>query len=168
VTTLTRHMLDAARSVPEKYDVVIDVGGFIELDEFLKGFNKTSEEEVTREDLEDVLQKNPHLFITEEDRFAAITGHSPEVVPYPIKKPPRLLYACDNGSFSVRHPLYLSVQDAEDSLSKKQKTRNAIISVEAEKAYMDGVPFYFFHGRWYFDGAPLKYLALIDMLSVSP
>ena len=176
---LSKEVSYALRHAPWEYELEMDEQGFVPISQLLTALDETGhyEKNVTIEDLRHMMEvsdKKRHEIIG--DKIRALYGHS---IPMHIKKeemiPPDVLYhgtthrALDRILKEGLKPMsrqyvHLS-KDVDTALSvgKRRDDKPVLLSVDAKKAYEDGIKFYLGNDKVVLaDYVPSEYLKVIS------
>lgn len=166
------------RHNPEKYGLRLDEYGFVDLQDFLNAMNRMHhfQPKLTEMRIREIMHdSDKKRFEIKNGKICALYGHS---VPGIIKRrksiPPKILYHGTAHRFlkSIekegllpmgRQYVHLSTYIAmAASVGKRRDQHPAILIVNAEKAYKDGIDFYVGNDEvWLCNHLPWKYLKLI-------
>jgi putative RNA 2'-phosphotransferase len=161
------------RHEPETLGLSLEPGGWVEVDDLIKGFSK-AHFNITREQLETVVQENDKQRFSFDDtglKIRANQGHSTEVdLQLEPQTPPDVLYhgtATDvletilhNGlKRMARHHVHLST-DKEMMLKVGQRHgKPVLLKVKAKEMQEAGYKFYLSaNGVWLTDEVPAEFL----------
>lgn len=176
---LSKEVSYALRHAPWEYELEVDEEGFVPVSQLLAALDETGhyERSVTVEDLRHMMEvsdKKRHEIVG--DKIRALYGHS---IPMHIKKektvPPDVLYhgtthkALDRILKEGLKPMsrqyvHLS-KDIGTALlvGKRRDDKPVLLSVDAKKAYEDGIKFYLGNDKVVLtDYVPSKYLKVIS------
>lgn len=176
---LSKEVSYALRHAPWEYELEMDEEGFVPIPQLLHALNETNhyEREVTIEDLHHMMEvsdKKRHEIVG--DKIRALYGHS---IPMHIRKeetiPPDVLYhgtthkSIDRILKEGLKPMsrqYVHLSKDTDTailVGKRRDDKPVILSVDAKKAYEDGVKFYLGNDKVVLaDCVPPKYLKVIS------
>lgn len=157
-TKLSKEISYALRHAPWEYELELDNGGFVPVEQLINAVNESGnyERNITVNDLEHIIEisdKKRHEI--QGDKIRALYGHS---VPMHITKepvaPPDILYhgtthkafyaIMNNGLKPMgRQYVHLSVDtDTAAQVGKRRDSNPVILRVDSVKAYKDGILFY--------------------------
>ena len=175
---ISKKMSYCLRHNPGKYGLKLDEYGFVNLQDFLNAMNRMHhfQPKLTEMKIREIMQdSDKERFEIKNGRICALYGHS---VPGIIKRkkvvPPKVLYHGTAHRFlkSIekegllpmgRQYVHLSTDiEMAISVGKRRDPQPAILLINAEKAYRDGIDFYIGNDEvWLSDHVPSEYLTLI-------
>lgn len=174
---LSKKMSYALRHNPDKYGLSLARDGSVSLDRFLRAMNQMHnfDPPLTEESIRQVMaHADKQRFAIEDGRIRALYGHSFQVtVEHREAQPPAVLYhgtahrflpsIMEMGLLPMgRQFVHLSsdVETAEQ-VGRRRDQKPAILRVDAEQAYEDGITFYIGNDKvWLAETMPPKYLSL--------
>lgn len=173
---LSKVVSHALRHEPKNYGLILGKDGWVPLDSLLSGLKKINWlNEVKEEDISlmiELSEKKRHEL--KEGMIRALYGHSAEVeLAYIENTPPTKLY---HGTSKSSLPLIMAEglkpmkrQYVHLSLNKnlayevgrRKDKEPVILKIDAEKAFTDGVKFYFADNIWLAEFVPVKFIETI-------
>lgn len=156
-------LLDVLRHKPESIGMSLDDEGFLPIEDFLYGANRSGYLDYTEGTLQAVLEAGDGtLFDIEGPKIRATYGHTTDQFDYPLKEPPTYLYYLiksgdrfhveSHGIISTKEkwiPLEKIPEEALATGGKRRIKDPAIVRILAKEAWDSGFSFYFFCERWY-------------------
>ena len=157
-TKLSKEISYALRHAPWEYELELDEEGFVPVEQLIHALNESGEykETITKDDILNIIEtseKKRHEL--KGSRIRALYGHT---VPSHIRKetvvPPDILYhgtshkayeiIMDSGLKPMsRQYVHLSTDtDTAVRVGKRRDKKPVILTVDAKRAYADGVVFY--------------------------
>lgn len=165
------------RHRPDRAGLALDAGGWVGVEELLRGAN-ASGFRLTREELMEVVERNDkRRFALSEDgaRIRASQGHSVEVeLGYEPRRPPRLLYHGTAAPFldsirasglnrGRRHHVHLSPDEETAARVGGRRGRPVVLEVEAGRMADEGFLFYLSaNGVWLTESVPVRHIRFPD------
>lgn len=155
---LSKEVSYALRHAPWKYELELDVNGWVNISQLLESLQSTNEWiELTKKDLQSMIEqsdKKRHEIVN--DKIRALYGHSlPQRIIKEIKQPPQTLFhgtarknissIKDNGLHPKgRQYVHLS-NDKETALEvgKRRDGQPVILTINALQAWEEGTKFYY-------------------------
>ncbi len=164
------------RHQPEALGLVLEPGGWVEMDALLRGA-ATAGMKITREELEEIVRaSDKQRFAIDEtgSRIRANQGHSTEVDLQlePGEPPAELVHGTPERNLEVilrdglkkmaRHHVHLSPDVATASKVGERRGRAAILVIDAARMHADGHAFFrSANGVWLVDSVPPVYLRVL-------
>jgi len=165
------------RHAPEKAGLILDDGGWVDIDRLLSGL-KDMKRSMTRERLQEVVETNDKKRFTISDdgmRIRAAQGHSVKIKhDFVAVTPPEILYhgtalrflesikAQGLKSMSRQH-VHLSADTQTARQVGQRHGKPVIIMIQSQIMAADGHSFYQSdNGVWLTDNVPVKYLNFKD------
>ncbi len=151
----SRWMAYVLRHNPQRYDLVPDRHGYVELEAFVQIAQRRYREADAKAVRQLVVASHPDRFEVASDRLRARYGHSIPVEPVgtPVEPPPTLYHGTEPSRADVilaegLHPegrvmvhLSQTVDDAV-SVARRRTETPAVLTVQAREASRDGCAFY--------------------------
>ncbi len=177
-TELSKEISYALRHAPWEYELELDENGWVSVDQLLNALRENSKwENVTEEDLRYIIDnsdKKRHEI--SNGKIRAFYGHSiPQKIVKEASEPPKILYHGTPVRFTgsimksgllpnKRQYVHLSADiDTALQVGKRRDDNPAILVIDAETAWKDGIMFYLGNDKvWLADTVPAKYIKVMQ------
>lgn len=173
---LSMEISKALRHEPEKYGLIIDNNGWVNIDDLIYSLKQKKWNSICIKDLEIMIKnskKKRHEICS--NKIRALYGHSIFVnINKKSTKPPKYLYHGTVKKFiesikkkglipKGRQYVYLSSDIATAiEVAERRNDEPIILIINAEKAFNEGILFYIVEGNiWISNSIPLKYINII-------
>lgn len=172
---ISKKITYALRHNPEKYGLHLASDGSVEMGTFLRAMNDMHhfDPPLTEADIRKIMEHaDKQRFAIEDGRIRALYGHSFQVkVEHEEAVPPAILYHGTAHRFydsimekgllpMVRQYVHMSADiETAQQVGKRRDNHPLILTVDAARAYADGVVFYVGNDKvWLADRIPPEYL----------
>ncbi|WP_396136430.1 RNA 2'-phosphotransferase [Clostridium sp. SHJSY1] len=164
----------ALRHAPWEYELELDEGGWVSVEQLLTALKENSKwESITKEDLEYIIKNSDKKrYELVDEKIRALYGHS---VPMKILKesqePPDVLFHGTARRFMEsiknlglqpkgRQYVHLSADiETAFQVGKRHDNKPVLLMIDAKKAWKDGIKFYLGNDKvWLADYVPSKYI----------
>lgn len=176
---ISKKMSYCLRHNPGKYGLKLDEYGFVDLQDFLNAMNRMHhfQPKLTEMKIREIMQdSDKDRFEIKNGKICALYGHSmPGIIKRKKAVPPKALYHGTAHRFlkSIekegllpmgRQYVHLSTDiEMAISVGKRKDPKPAILLIDAQKAYQDGIDFYVGNDEvWLCDHVPSEYLTLME------
>ncbi len=176
-TELSKEISYALRHAPWEYELELDENGWVSVEQLLNALRENNKwQNVTEKDLHFIIEnsdKKRHEI--SNGKIRAFYGHSiPQKIVKEAAEPPKILYHGTPVRFTgsimksgllpnKRQYVHLSADiDTALQVGKRRDDNPAILVIDAETAWKDGVKFYLGNDKvWLADTVPAKYIKIM-------
>ena len=171
---MSKEISYALRHAPWEYELEMDEGGWVPIEQLLDALNRTEKwGDIGETDLNEMIEKaEKKRHELAEGKIRALYGHSiPMKISKEEKMPPNILYHGTARRFvksinesgllpQSRQYVHLSQDiDTAETIGLRHDDKPCILAIDAKVAWNDGIKFYFGNEKvWLADKIPSKYI----------